>query len=180
MSEYVPYFRKRPALIAEFELPSAGARNEEQNLERRTRYFEQMSRQAAGVEVLEFNRTTEFGSYVIHSEVTNQAIRVNGNVSNTGLITNLPNGCCVEVPCLVDSQGIQPCYVGDLPEQLAGLDRSNINVQELTVKAVLEGNREHAYHAVQLDPLTSAVLTLKEARQMTDELFVASEPWLRM
>ncbi len=180
MSEYVPYFRKNATLIGELELLSATVSDEERHGARRARYFEQMRRQADGEEPLEFNRTTEFCSYVMHAEVTNTAVRVNGNVNNAGLITNLPIGCCVEVPCLVDSQGIQPCHVGDLPEQLAALDRTNINVQELVVKAVLEGNRDYAYHAVALDPLTGAVLTLKEARQMTDELFAASAPWLRI
>lgn len=179
MSEYVPYFRKRPELIAEFNLPSAASRTYERRAQQRAEYFERMRRQAAGEEPLEFNRTTEFGSYVIHSEVTNTPFRVNGNVRNTELITNLPTDCVVEVPCLVDATGLHPCHVGDLPAQLAALNRTNINVQDLAVKAVLEGNRKYAYQAVQLDPLAGAVLSLREARQMTDELFQASAPWLR-
>lgn len=180
MSEYVPYFRKRPELISEFSLPSAGGRRFETIQQRRAEQFARMRRQAAGAESIEFDRTTEFGSYVIHSEVTNTPFRVNGNVENTGLITNLPDGCVVEVPCLVDATGLRPCYVGDLPPQLAALNRTNVNVQDLVVKAALEGNREYAYQAVQLDPLTGAVLSLREARQMTDELFAASAPWLRI
>jgi alpha-galactosidase len=78
----------------------------------------------------------------------------------------------------VDDAGVHPCHVGALPPQLAGLNRTNINVQELAVKAALEGDREAVYHAVALDPLTAAVLTLDEARRMTDELFAASAPWL--
>ena len=180
MSEYVPYFRKRPELVEEFAPPSARNRDASAWEQRRTTYFDQMRRQASGEEPIEFNRTHEYCSYVVHSEVTNTPFRINGNVRNTGLITNLPAGCTVEVPCLVDATGIRPCYVGDLPPQLAGLNRTNVNVQELAVKAALEGNREVAYQAVQLDPLTAAVCSLKEIRQMTDELFAASAPWLRM
>ena len=137
-----------------------------------------MRRQSDGGEPLRPERTHEYRSHVIHSEVTNTAYRINGNVLNTGLITNLPQGCCVEVPCLVDATGIHPCHVGDLPPQLAALNRSNTAVQELAVKAALEGDRQAAYQAIQFDPLTSAVLTLDEARRMADELFIASGPWL--
>ncbi|MBN2323821.1 MAG: alpha-glucosidase/alpha-galactosidase, partial [Spirochaetes bacterium] len=103
---------------------------------------------------------------------------INGNVRNTGLITNLPTGCCVEVPCLVDKNGINPCYVGELPPQLAALNRTNINVQSLIVEAALKRDREAAYHAVMVDPLTSALLTLDEVRSMTDEMFDAENQWL--
>jgi len=178
MSEYVPYFRKRPDTIEKYGLRSGQARDYDRFAARRAEYYDQMRRQAAGEEEIPFDRTTEFCSYVIHSEVTNTPFRVNGNVRNTGLITNLPPGCIVEVPTLVDGTGLHPCYVGDLPEQLAGLNRTNVNVQRLAVKALLEGNRECAYQAVQLDPLTAGVCTLPEIRQMTDELFAASAPWL--
>ena len=102
---------------------------------------------------------------------TNTSIRVNGNVSNAGLITNLPNGCCVEVPCLVDGTGIRPCHIGELPSQLAGLNRTNISVQELTVQAALGRDRRKAAQAVLLDPLTSAVLTPGQIERMVDEMF---------
>jgi len=94
------------------------------------------------------------------------------------LITNLPEGCCVEVPCLVDRNGIQPTYIGNLPPQLAALNRTNINVQELAVIAALTGDREAVYHAIMMDPLTSAVLDLDQIRQMVDEMFEAEKEWL--
>ncbi len=110
--------------------------------------------------------------------MTNRPIKVNGNVSNRSLITNLPEGCCVEVPCLVDGNGIQPTVVGKLPPQLAALMQTNINVQELTVEASIKGCREAVYHAVMLDPLTAAVCTLDQIQAMVDELFAAQERWL--
>ena len=116
----------------------------------------------AATEPIPTDRTHEYCSYIIHAIETNTPFRMNANVPNTGLITNLPDGCCVEVPCLVDNAGIHPCHVGELPPQLAGLNRTNINVQELAVKAALEGDREAVYQAVALDPLTAAVLTLDE------------------
>jgi alpha-galactosidase len=146
--------------------------------ERREAYREALRQQVAGDEPIEFERTHEYCARIIHALETNGAYRFNGNVVNRGLITNLPQGCTVEVPCLADGTGIHPCSVGDLPPQCAALNRTNINVQELTVKAALEGDREAAYQAVAVDPLSSAVLTLDEAHQMVDELFEASAPWL--
>ena len=99
---------------------------------------------------------------------------IHGNVPNAGaLITNLPADACVGVPCLVDARGVQPTAIGDLPPQLAALNRTNINVQTLAVRAALEGNVENVHHAVALDPLTAALLTLEDARAMTDELLAA-------
>jgi len=123
-------------------------------------------------------RTHEYCSFILNALATNTPVRINANVPNTGLITNLPDGCCVEVPCLVDNAGVHPCHVGDLPPHLAALNRSNIAVQELAVQAALTGDRESVYRAVALDPLTAAVLSLDEARRLTDELFTASAPWL--
>jgi alpha-galactosidase len=92
---------------------------------------------------------------------------------NTGLIPNLGAGCCVEVPCLVDRQGVQPCYVGPLPAQLAALNQSNIAVQELAVRAVLDRDRDAAFHACAMDPLTRSVCSLDQIRAMFDELWAA-------
>ncbi len=98
--------------------------------------------------------------------------------SELHLITNLPEGCCVEVPCFVDRHGINPCFVGDLPPHLAAVNRSNVAVQELAVKAALAGDRDMAFHAIAVDPLTAAVLSLEEIRQMVDEMFEAEAGWL--
>ncbi len=92
---------------------------------------------------------------------------------NHGLIDNLPHGCCVEVPCLVDANGVQPTRIGKLPPQLAALMRTNINVQELTVEAILSGRRDHVYHAAMLDPHTAAELDIEQIHHMVDELLAA-------
>ena len=101
-----------------------------------------------------------------------------GNVQNNGLIDNLPQGCCVEVPCLVDRNGIQPTKIGALPPHLAALMQTNVNVQALTVEAALTGKREHIYHAAMLDPHTAAELDLDQIWSMVDELIDAHGDWL--
>ena len=176
MSEYIPYFRKRAELIEKYVTPRWDyleiCRSGWQP------HYEQVRRQIAGEEPVEISRSHEYGIQIIHAMETNTPTRINGNVANTGLITNLPPGCCVEVPCLVDNTGIRPCYVGDLPAACAALNRTNINVQELAVKAALEGDREAARMAIALDPLTSAILSLEEIKDMVDEMFAAEATFL--
>jgi alpha-galactosidase len=123
-------------------------------------------------------RSVEYGSGIIHSMETNTPRVIYGNVPNTGIITNLPTGCCVEVPCLVDKNGIQPTYIGALPPHLAALMQTNINVQALTVEAALTGKREHIYHAAMLDPHTAAELSLDAIWSMVDELIEAHGDYL--
>jgi alpha-galactosidase len=110
--------------------------------------------------------------------VTGAPAVIHGNVRNRGFITNLPDGCCVEVPCLVNKNGVQPTYVGDLPAQLAALNRTNINVQELAVEGAVTGNRDAIYQAVMMDPLTSAVLTLPDIHNMVTDIFEAEKGWI--
>ncbi len=119
---------------------------------------------------VEIHRSVEYGSSIIESIVSGQARVVYGNVPNAGLIDNLPHGCSVEVPCLVDKQGIQPTHIGDLPPQLASIIRTNVNVQELTVEAAVTGRRDYIYQAVMADPNTAATLTLDQIWSMCDEL----------
>jgi alpha-galactosidase len=123
-------------------------------------------------------RSVEYGSAIIHSIVTGQPRVINGNVLNHQLIDNLPQGCAVEVPCLVDHNGVQPTRVGKLPVQLAALMRTNVNVQELVVESVLNERRDHVYHAAMLDPHTAATLDLEQIRSMVDELLAAHRPFL--
>lgn len=120
----------------------------------------------------------EYGTLIIHSMETGQPRVIYGNVENRGLIDNLPPGCSVEVPCLVDKNGVQPTRVGSLPPQLAALMQTNINVQSLTVEAALTGKREHIYHAAMLDPHTAAELSLDQIQALVDDLIVAHEDWL--
>lgn len=124
------------------------------------------------------NRSVEYGGQIIHSMVSGTPRVVYGNVLNHNLIDNLPQGCAVEVPCLVGANGVQPTRVGKLPIQLAALMRTNVNVQEMVVAAITEQKREHVYHAAMLDPHTAAVLDLSQIRAMVDELLVAHRSFL--
>jgi alpha-galactosidase len=123
-------------------------------------------------------RSVEYCSYILEAMETDNVFRLNGNVRNDGYITNLPQGCCVEVPVFVDAQGLHPVVVGDLPPQLAAMNQSNVTVQQLAVEAGLTANPEYIMHAIAMDPLTSACCTLKEIREMTAEMLEAQRPWL--
>ncbi|CAN5660408.1 alpha-glucosidase/alpha-galactosidase [soil metagenome] len=123
-------------------------------------------------------RSSEYGSLIIHSMETGQPRVVYGNVPNHGLIDNLPQGCTVEVPCLVDKNGVQPVEIGQLPPQLAALMQTNLNVQSLTVEAALTHKREHIYHAAMLDPHTAAELSLDQIWNLVDDLIKAHGDWL--
>jgi alpha-galactosidase len=189
-SEYVPYFRKNARMVNEDLVPRFKDKVNywfdygrtggylRHCIDRFAEHQEDYHALLEGVRDLPTQRTHEYGSYIIEAMETHVPARINGNVSNTGLIWNLPEGCCVEVPCLVDGNGIQPTYVGGLPPQLAALNRTNINVQELIVEAVLSGDVDAVYHAVMLDPLTAAVSTLPEIREMVDEMLAAQAEWL--
>ena len=189
-SEYVPYFRKTARMVEEDLVPRfTDPVNEwldsartggylRHCIKRFTEYREEYRELLDGVKDLPTERTHEYGSYIIEAMVTNRPIRINGNVPNWGLIDNLPQGCCVEVPCLVDGNGVQPTTVGELPAQLAALNRTNVNVQELTMEAALTGEVEAVYHAVMLDPLTATVCTLPQIRSMVTEMLEAEAQWL--
>ena len=177
MSEYVPYFRKRPELLQKFRLitPSERLRRLEEAHKKRDEELRRLLREGGKIPI---QRSREYCSYIIYSMETGVPNRINGNVKNSGLITNLPQGCCVEVPCLVDEGGVHPCYVGALPPQCAALNRTNINVQELAVKAAVERDKTLAFQAILVDPLTSALLTIEETRKMVDEMFEAEAKYL--
>ncbi|MFQ6097296.1 MAG: alpha-glucosidase/alpha-galactosidase, partial [Armatimonadota bacterium] len=177
MSEYVPYFRKNRTLVERFGLDTPKLEPGRWT-DRWERHKESVRQQIAGQAPIPEQASKEYASGIIHSLVTGEPRRINGNVPNRRLITNLPEGCCVEVPCLVDGAGLRPCFVGDLPAQCAALNRSNIGLQEMAVHAILERDRHKAFQAVCLDPLASAVLTLDEIRQMVDEMFEAEAEWL--
>jgi len=173
-SEYVPWFikRDRPDLIEQYEIPLD---------EYITRCELQIAEWEADRAALErgeldeqrYERSQEYGSLIIHSMETGTPRVVYGNVANNGLIDNLPQGCCVEVPCLVDKSGLQPTKIGMMPPQLAALQQTNINVQSLVVEAALTRKREHIYHAAMLDPHTAAELSLDQIWSLVDELIEA-------
>jgi alpha-galactosidase len=124
------------------------------------------------------SRSIEYGSYVIEALETGRTFRLNGNVINGGMITNLPPDCCAEGPIYVERTGLHKTVVGDLPPQCAALNLTNINWQRLTVEASLTGDVEHIVHACALDPLTGAVATLKEIRKMASEMLETQRQWL--
>ncbi len=176
MSEYVPYYRRTAELRARY-LPQPrdylGIYRGGLDEQRRA-----IQTQLASCEPLRLRRSREYAAYIIDSLETNVARRFNLNLRNDGLITNLPDGCCVEVPCLVDSTGVHPCFVGELPPQCAALDRGAINVQSLAVEAALTRSRKAVRQALAMDPLTAALLTPAEARAMADEMLAAQKEWL--
>jgi alpha-galactosidase len=177
-AEYVPWFikRDRPDLIERFNIPL-------------DEYVRRCENQIAAWEAMRIDyedpaksitveRSHEYGSQIIHAIETGEPTVIYGNVLNHGLIDNLPQGCCVEVPCLVDKNGIQPTRIGGLPPHLAALMQTNINVQALTVEAALTGQREHIYHAAMLDPHTAAELSLEQIWSLVDDLIDAHADWL--
>lgn len=123
-------------------------------------------------------RSAEYCSHIIEAEVTGRPFRLNGNIRNDGYITNLPQGSCVEVPIYVDRTGLHPTHIGELPPQLAALNMTNVLVQQLSVHAALNGDAESLVQAVAMDPLSAAVLTLQEIREMTSEMLEAQRSWL--
>jgi alpha-galactosidase len=179
MSEYVPYFRKRPELIEQFLLTDVGRFTREGREKERIDQDAEIRQLLISDKEMPVKHSGEYGSIIIHSLETGSPARFNGNVKNTGLITNLPEGCCVEVPCLVDKEGIHPCFIGDLPPQLAALNRTEINVHELAVRGIVEKDKTKLFQAILLDPLTGALLTIAETRQMVDEIFEAEKDYLQ-
>ncbi len=177
-SEYVPWFikRDRPDMIEKFNIPlDEYIRRCEVQIEGWEGLRDYLERPDS---TLDIERSVEFGSLIIHSMETSTPRIIYGNVANENIISNLPQGCSVEVPCLVDGNGIQPTVIGAIPPHLAALMQTNINVQALTVEAALTGKREHIYHAAMLDPHTAAELTLDQIWSLVDDLIEAHGDWL--
>ena len=169
-AEYVPWFMRDDGEIERLRIPvDEYVRRSEENLE----LYAGEKRMLAAGEPFEIELSGEYAALIIHSMVTGVPRTVYGNVRNTGLITNLPEDACVEVPCLVDRAGLQPTHVGDLPAQCAALDRTFLNVVELTVRAALEGDRRRVLQAVTLDPNAAAVLSLAQMEDLVDEMLAA-------
>src|SRR5512136_446805 len=180
LSEYLPYFRKnRRALDLYCDEPAFGGESGAYY-----HYCAMLAEKFARTDPLSIEstaigpRSAEYCSHIIEAKETGAVFRLNGNVRNDGLITNLPDGCSVEVPVYVDRTGLHPTVVGDLPPQCAALNMTNVLVQGLTVDAHFAGEPELVMQAVALDPLTAAVLTLKEIREMTAEMLKAEARWL--
>lgn len=171
-AEYHPYYikDKYPELIERYNIPL------DEYIRRCIRQIEEWSSMRASLvddPDLTHERSHEYASYIMEAMVTDKPYKIGGNVLNTGLITNLPQNACVEVPCLVDASGITPTYVGDLPEMQAALNRTNVNVHLLTIQASRTLRKEDVYAAVSMDPHTASELSLDDIRAMCDELFEA-------
>jgi alpha-galactosidase len=169
-AEYSAHFIPHAGQVEKFHIPiDEYIRRSEENLVE----FETIRGQLQRGEPFEIERSNEYASLIIHARETGQPRVIYGNVRNDSLIDNLPHGCCVEVPCLVDRNGVQPTRIGLLPPQLAGMSRLHVAVQELTVRAALEGKRDYVYQAAMLDPLTAASLPLDRIWEMVDRLIAA-------
>lgn len=180
LSEYLPWFRKnQKALDLYCDQPDFGGASGAyyqycDMIDKKYKAFDYLAHESPKIT----KRSVEYCSYILEAHETDHPFRLNGNVRNDGYITNLPQGACVEVPLYVDSRGLHPVRVGDLPIQCAALNQTNITVQQLAVEAALTGNPEFAMQAIALDPLTSAVCTLDESRRMAAELLEAEKQWL--
>lgn len=176
MAEYVPYFNKRKELIDKFNTHGWIYLDVCKNAYDPA--TEKLKRESEGKEKIEISRSNEYCSYIINALQKGDIFRFNGSVLNEGIIENLPYGCCVEVPCYAEKGNIRPARVGYLPPQCAALNKLNINVQELAVEAAVKRKKSLVYQAISLDPLTSAVLSLEEIKNMVDEMFEKEKEYL--
>ncbi len=179
-SEYVPYFRKRPDLVKKY--ARAGYRGESgfyaDNWPAwRRENDDDIRAMLAGTRAIPLERSEEYAAGVVEAILFNRQTTIYGNVRNTGLIGNLPDGC-VEVACMVDATGVHPCYFGTLPEQVAALNRAHMAVHTLVAEAILRRDRQAAEYALLLDPLTAAVCSPAEIHALFDELWEAEAPYL--
>ncbi|GHA45229.1 alpha-glucosidase/alpha-galactosidase [Amylibacter ulvae] len=176
-AEYVPWFIKsgRDDLIKRFQIPldEYPTRCEEQIAD-----WKSQAEAFKKADKIEVPKSHEYAATIMNAMSTNTPAVIYGNVANHGYIPQLPDGAAIEVPCLVDGNGISPTVVDDIPPQLIALMRSNVNVQELTVAALLTQDREHIYHAAMMDPHTAAELDLDQIRAMVDDLLVEHGDWL--
>ena len=176
-AEYVPWFIKqnRQDVIDKYKIPI------EEYIDRckhNIKVWHELEKDMSPIYEQPLKRSNEYASYIIDAIINNNKITINGNVVNDGYIENLPSNSCVEVPCLINSDGYSPQKFGKLPEHLAALMRTNINVQILTAEAALTRKKEHIYHAAMLDPLTSSNLTIDEIYSMTDKMIEAHQNYL--
>ncbi len=182
-SEYNAWFRKRPDLIEKYCThgtgwnPGAYAYILDEYRQRETTWKQEIAEWMGGE--VELARGEEYAAFIFNAILGDgEMFRFNGNVRNWGLVDNLPQGCCVEVPVLASRRGLEPIRTGPLPPQLALLSGTSAQIEEMCVEASRTGDREMVYRAICYDPLTSAVLSLREIRNMVDEMFAQNEAWL--
>ena len=176
-AEYVPWFIKknRQDLIDKYQIPI----NEYiDRCELYIKMWEKLDDDITPIANEPIKRSNEYASYILDGITNNNKVIINANIMNDNLIDNLPLDSCVEVPCEISSEGIKPQHVGRLPTHLAGLMKTNINVQQLTAEAATSRRKESIYHAAMLDPLTSSILSIDEIYKMVDELLIAHQDFL--
>ncbi len=176
-AEYVPWFIKknRTDLLDQYKIPI------EEYIDRcknNIKIWYDLEKDMSPIHEQPLKRSKEYASYIMDAIVNNNEVKINGNVMNHNYIDNLPSNACVEVPCLINNKGNQPFKTGQLPEHLAALMRTNINVQILTAEAALKHKKEHIYHAAMLDPLTGSNLSIDEIYSMIDQLIEAHGSYL--
>ncbi len=176
-AEYMPYFikDKYPGLIDRFNIPLD--EYPRRCVEQIRRWGEQRDALLNNQELTHV-RSHEYASYIMEAMETNVPYKIGGNVLNTGLITNLPQNAVVEVPCMVDANGVTPTYIGDLPEQCAAMNRTNVNVQLLTIEAARTLKKDFIYQAAMMDPHCQSELSIDDIVAMCDDLIKAHEGWL--
>ena len=176
-AEYNPFYikSKYPELIKKYNIPL------DEYPRRCVNQIENWKKEYA--EILEsgektHTRSLEYASHIMEAVITGTPYEIGGNVINNGLITNLPKQACVEVPCLINRNGVNPCFVGDLPVQCAAMNMTNINVQILTIEAAHTLKKEHIYQAAMLDPHTASELDIDTIKKMVDDLIETHGDWL--
>jgi len=176
-AEYYPYWIKSrfPELIEEFNIPLD---HYPRLCEKQISDWEKQRDKLVNNKKLTHRRSIEYASHIMEAMETDVPYRIGGNIVNHGLISNLPDNAIVEVPCMVDRNGVQGCFVGALPEQLAVLNRSHINVHMLTIDAILEQSREKLYHAALLEPRLASELTIEKIKALVDDIIIAQKKWL--
>ncbi len=177
-SEYCPWFikRDRADLIEKFNIPLD---EYPRRCERQIGAWDKLrSTLENSNEPIEVRRSVEYGSSIIHSIETGTPRVIYGNVTNANLVENLPSGCCVEVPCIVDKNGVQPVRIGKIPSHLAAVMQANVNVQLLTVEAILNRDPQRIYHAAMMDPHTAAELDLDQIWNLVDDLLAEHGDWI--
>ena len=183
-SEYNAWFRKREDFIEKYCTHGTGWNPGEyayilKEYLRREDEWEDDIQEWLNKDEIDLERGHEYAAYIFNAILGDGTkYEFNGNVRNFGLIDNLPEGCCVEIPILASKRGLDPIHVGELPTHLANLNNVNARCEELAVEGALEGNKRKIFHSIAMDPLTSAVLSLAEIEEMVNEMFEANKDWL--
>ena len=178
-AEYNPFYIKSryPDLIEAFNIPLD---EYPRRCERHVAEWVEQKREIMDGGNITHERSEEYASFIMEALVTGGPYQIGGNVINNGLISNLPDNACVEVPCLINGSSIHPTYIGDLPTQLMAMNMTNISPQLLTIEAAVTGDRKKIYQAAMMDPHTAAELSIDDIIKMCDELIEAHGEYMAL